>query len=237
MAEGDLMDWNFADAMVDVAENITELMASSWGAVGAPGAWWTGSQRADMVREVRAARMCRLCADRKEALVPMTVDGRHEAATGLPADVVELVHRLTTDASRITQVWAQDRISALEAAPYAEIVGITAIIHMVDVFCVAVGSDVPAPPAEQLGEPSRELPHGLDDIETAYVPQIRMPTANVGRALTIVPDTLASFFQLERPLYTSGTEFTRLVWGDRALDRPQVELLAARTSALNECFY
>jgi len=35
----------------------------------------------------------------------------------------------------------------------------------------------------------------------------------------------------------SGHQFNEMVWADRALTRPQVELLAARTSALNECFY
>jgi hypothetical protein len=37
-------------------------------------------------------------------------------------------------------------------------------------------------------------------------------------------------------MYASGDEFWNLTW-DRPLSRPQVELVAARTSALNECFY
>ena len=35
----------------------------------------------------------------------------------------------------------------------------------------------------------------------------------------------------------AGEGFDEMVWDDHALSRPQVELLAARTSALNECFY
>ena len=34
-----------------------------------------------------------------------------------------------------------------------------------------------------------------------------------------------------------GSEFFEMVWSHRSLSRPQIELLAARTSALNECFY
>ena len=39
-----------------------------------------------------------------------------------------------------------------------------------------------------------------------------------------------------RAMY-SGTSFDQMVWTDRDLSRPQIELVAARTSALNECFY
>jgi predicted ATPase len=35
----------------------------------------------------------------------------------------------------------------------------------------------------------------------------------------------------------SGRHFGEMVWRHRALSRPQVELIAARTSAVNECFY
>jgi len=52
----------------------------------------------------------------------------------------------------------------------------------------------------------------------------------------MVPQTLNAFFGLVGRMY-SGDAFGDLIWNHRALDRPQVELLAARTSALNECFY
>jgi hypothetical protein len=35
----------------------------------------------------------------------------------------------------------------------------------------------------------------------------------------------------------SGRHFEEMVWSHRSLSRPQVELVAARTSAVNECFY
>ena len=85
-----------------------------------------------MVREVRAARECSHCEERSEALVPMAVAGEHTAATSLPAEVVEVVHRVTTDASRITGSWASARIAALDAAPYSEIIGTVAIVNALD---------------------------------------------------------------------------------------------------------
>ena len=44
------------------------------------------------------------------------------------------------------------------------------------------------------------------------------------------------FFGLVGPMYALGG-FAELVWKDRPLSRPQIELVAARVSAINECFY
>jgi hypothetical protein len=38
-------------------------------------------------------------------------------------------------------------------------------------------------------------------------------------------------------MYSGGQQFEQMIWRHRALSRPQVELVAARTSAVNECFY
>ena len=59
---------------------------------------------------------------------------------------------------------------------------------------------------------------------------------NVAKSLSVAPTPNLMRLGLVRALY-SGTRFADLRWDDGALDRPQVELVAARTSALNECFY
>lgn len=231
------MDWTYESGLAPVPSDVGELHSGTWEALGGPGDWWSGSERVDVIREVRAARDCALCAERRESISPMAIVGVHDPATELSAAVVETVHRLTTDANRITASWAGDRIDELDAAPYAELVGLVAICHIVDVFCVGVGVGEPDPPTAEPGEPTRVLPDGLDDLDTAYVPQRHDPSLpNVRRSLAIVPHTLAAYFVLAGQMY-SGAAFGELVWTHRALNRPQVELLAARTSALNECFY
>ena len=231
------MDWTFADALVDVPDDLAALHARSWDELGGPGQWWMGHERADVVREVRAARACALCASRRETLSPASVEGDHQRVTELDPDVIDVVHRLTTDAGRIIRTWAHDRIATIDAAPYAELVAVVAIVHIIDTFCDAVGVAQPEPPRAQSGEATRDLPIDLNDTTTAYVAQLHQPRLpNVRRALTIVPRSLEAFFSLVGPMY-SGRAFAELRWSHRALDRPQVELLAARTSALNECFY
>jgi hypothetical protein len=62
-------------------------------------------------------------------------------------------------------------------------------------------------------------------------------TANVIRALSLVPDEVRGVRDLSQAHYLSLDEMTDLTRGRGTLDRRQVELLAARVSALRECFY
>ena len=55
-----------------------------------------GDRRQKM--ETRAATDCRLCQDRKAALSPYAVTGSHTAATNLPDILIDVIHRIRTDA-------------------------------------------------------------------------------------------------------------------------------------------
>jgi hypothetical protein len=59
---------------------------------------------------------------------------------------------------------------------------------------------------------------------------------NVVRALSLVPDEVRGLLDLSAAHYLSPAQMMDLSAG-RALDRLQIELLAGRVSALNECFY
>ena len=62
--------------------------------------------------------------------------------------------------------------------------------------------------------------------------------ANVARALSLVPEGVRTFFRMVAAMYSgTATDFNEMVWDHRPMSRPQVELLAARVSALNQCFY
>ena len=61
---------------------------------------------------------------------------------------------------------------------------------------------------------------------------------NVARALSFVPKDNAIRMQLVQSMYAGSDKFISMVWeDDEPLDRSQVEIIAARTSSLNECFY
>ena len=60
---------------------------------------------------------------------------------------------------------------------------------------------------------------------------------NVSRALSLVPTANQLFMTNVRSMYGgNGGGFNDMVWNG-PLSRPQAELLAARVSSINECFY
>ena len=60
---------------------------------------------------------------------------------------------------------------------------------------------------------------------------------NVSRALSLVPAANELFMQNVSSMYVGrGGGFNDMVW-DGPMSRPQAELLAARVSSINECFY
>ena len=56
------------------------------------------------------------------------------------------------------------------------------------------------------------------------------------RTLSLVPHTNLTWRRLVDSHYSRGPEFIDLSW-HRPLSRPQAELVAARTTTFNECFY
>ena len=90
-------------------------------------------------------------------------------------------------------------------------------------------------PGREPGSPDRRRPEGMADVGGHIEITAEHVGPNVARSLkSPVPITTAASLVLS--MY-AGNDFLEMVWDDRVLSRPQVELLAARTSALNECFY
>ena len=80
------------------------------------------------------------------------------------------------------------------------------------------------------------VPTDLGDVG-AWIPMTEQKVlANVSRALSLVPMTNTTWRTLVNDSYSRGPQMLALTW-ERALSRPQIELVAARVSQLNECFY
>jgi hypothetical protein len=91
---------------------------------------------------VRHARSCKLCEKRKHALSPYAVKGAHGSLGKLSDEAVEAVHRLVTDASRITEAWVRTMAGGpLGEEGYVEIVALVAIVTALDTFDHALGRD------------------------------------------------------------------------------------------------
>jgi hypothetical protein len=154
----------------------------------------------------------------------------------LPAAAVEVIHRAVNSSDRLTRPWAEVQIGDLGDAPYAEVVGVTAIIEALDVYARSIG-DPPhdlLPPVD--GTPPAERPDGVGDVGAWIAMTESKVLANVSRALSLVPRTNATWRTLVAASYSRGPEMLELTW-QRALTRPQTELIAAQVSKLQECFY
>ena len=232
-----------------IRADLADCRARAWERLTQPGTWWSGEARVAIAAEARAARRCALCFERKEALSP--VSGRHDGLGALPENVVEVVHRIATDPGRLSRQWYESvTTQALTDAGYVEIVGVVAQMTAVDTFGRGLGYDERPLPEPQAGEPSRRRPVGAGD-RGAWVATIGHsdhgpeeadifadgPISNIRAALTLVPDEARGFQSFIDSHYVPRPTPDDFFERERALSRPQIELLAARVSALNQCFY
>jgi hypothetical protein len=213
-----------------------------------PGSWFNGAERLAIAAEARRAPDCGLCRARGAALSPGHASGEHASDGALPARLVDVIHRVRTDPGRLSRRWFDAALAAgTSPGEYVEAVGITAFTAGLDALCRALGVPAfPWPPALP-GEPSRHRPQGLRD-GTAWVPLLAPEDAcgadadiysgsdfvpNILRALSLVPDHVRALRAWSEVHYVDVRDFG----ARRAIDRQQIELVAARVSALNQCFY
>jgi hypothetical protein len=219
--------------------------------VRSPGTWWTGAERVAMAAEARGAARCALCQERRKSLSPGAVRGPHDGPHTLPENVVDAVHRIRSDPARLSRSWFDGVIAGgLEVTRYVELVSVTSVMAGLDSFAHALGVEPLPLPASRSGEPSRHRPAGAKEGE-AWVPMIDPADAagpeadlygggdfvpNIVRALSLVPDEVRVLRRSTDAHYVPVAKIPDPTF-QRALARPQMELVAARVSALNQCFY
>ncbi len=222
----------------------------AWERLAHPGTWLDGAERVAVAMEVRAALGCTLCRARRAALSPYAVAGNHDSASGLAPALTDAIHRITTDAGRITRKLVDDLAAAgIDDATYVEAIGIVTQVLSIDACHRALGLPLEPLPEPVPGAPRRRRPTAAA-AEGAFVPMVKAGrldpedrdlyggrvTGNVIRALSLVPAEVRALRDLSAAQYLDETEMRRL-GSSRALDRAQIELVAGRLSALRECFY
>lgn len=246
-----MIEFDYSAAGVPVREDLQQAQRAHWEHLATPGTWWSGAQRVGIAAESRQALCCDLCARRKTALAPASVPGEHESLGVLPANSVEVIHRVRVDPARLSRRWFQGVLaSGLEAGAYVELVAVVTMLAGLDAFARALGVPPFPLPEPAPGEPSRYTPRGARE-GAAWVPIIAPEDAegpesdlyegepfvpNIMRALSLVPDEVRALRRLSHAHYVPTGRLQDTSYR-RDLDRLQMELVAARVSALNECFY
>jgi hypothetical protein len=237
--------------LLPVRESLLAAIEEAWRRLAAPGTWWSGAERLAIAAETRNAAGCRHCRARKASLSPYSIEGRHDSLGSLPAVAVEAIHRLSTDASRITERWVREIAdSGLGEECYIEIVSIVATVTGLDTFDHALGRPLRPLPASVAGPPSRQRPSGArrnlawvatlapEDVGPGDPnPYPLHGDKNIHRALSLVPQEVINFFDLDVELYLKDHEIRDFACEPRAITHRQIELIAGRASALNRCYY
>ena len=233
-----------------VRESLESAHQRVWARLASAGTWLDTKTRIFVAEEARFARDCDLCAVRKASLSPYTMDGDHDDLGNLPDNWVEAIHRIVSDPGRLTHSWYNKTIaSGLSETEYVEIVSVIAHVTAIDTFARGLGIPTQPFPIPQPGNPSRYRPAEAH-VTDAWVPTIAWNEAgpneadlfvgsasNIRRALTLVPDEARSFFDLAASQYLSGPQMRDFSKEYRAITHAQIELVAARVSALNQCTY
>ena len=244
--------FDYDRAPYPIRTDIAPAYRAYWETLARPGSWWSGTERVAIAAESRKAPACRLCDARKRALSPGAVTGEHDRGEGLPDTAVDAIHRIVTDQARITRKYVEDNAAAgLSKEAYVELVGIVVAVFSIDEFHRALGLDLEKLPTPEAGEISHYRPAMLSE-DMGFVPTVPRDgdvgneadlwphgrTANVVRALTLVPDALRDWRAIAAAQYLPLQEMGNLGQHEaRSINRMQMELIAGRVSAVNECFY
>lgn len=233
----------YADSKFPVPQSIEANHVGDLRSYGEPGTWWTGAERRAIADTTRAAR---------RAAGVLETRGSHPSAELSPAikRVVECVAVSPKDCDRGFFESALE--SGISEGQYVEAVGVVSRLVNLDVFARGLALPLRELPDARGGQPHGERPDAAID-EGAFVPTI--PAGRRGgevgrelyadvmqpfiyRALSLVPDEARRVIDQGGVQYLPIDRFMDYDYAHYpALSRAQVEVMAGRTSAINECFY
>ncbi len=198
-------------------EDIENMIADQWQRLANPGTWFTGRQRVAIAAVVRQAQ-----------------DGRSGHAEELPAVTTEAINKIAVSAHTIDQSWVEGCYErGLQPLQLVELTAIVSQLSTIDTYTIGID------------EPLRELPDPLpgdptfDEVKGARLTRGWYPTRGVAGApncFSAVADENKALHDIHEVMYLSMEEMADLTIV-KSLHRSQIELLAARTSNYNGCFY
>lgn len=189
-----------------------------WAAIGSPGSFFTAAERVAFAEHARAAR------------------GLGTATSDLPPAVAATVARVAAEAmttrSEHVQAWERDGRDVLA---YVELVSVVAQVCGIDSYRVGLGEELDPLPAPAPGRPVPVVDPEAEKTN-AWVPTVGIALAPT--SLSALPDEKATKKALATAWYIADNVVHQYdVEPGRELTRPQMELVAARTSWLNECYF
>ena len=205
------MTFEFASAPVPIRADIANAFRREWDRLASPGTWWTGTERIAIAETVRTS----------------------SPSPQLPRAASEAAETIINRPAEPTQTWVEQIAAEIGYERYVELVGVVSRLSAVDSFHRAVGVELEPLPGPVAGDPSRR-PEPNAGRNPSWVPTTS--GSSIVYALSLVPAEMAAQEDMHGPLYLTYEGMSDLAYV-RGLTRAQMELVAARTSAVNECFY
>ncbi len=210
------MPFDFASAPVEVRTDIRRLFRREWDRLSLAGTWWSGRERVDIAGAARTARF-----------------GGERSPSALSSVAMEAAETTSARPASIRKEWVERVAEEIGFPRYVEIVGITSRLAAIDTFHQALGVELEQLPDPEPGKPSHsQEPQAR--AGAAWVPMVG--GASITQALSLVDAEATAQEDMHGPLYLTYEGMAELDYVG-GLSRAQMELVAARTSAINECFY
>jgi hypothetical protein len=235
----------YADSAYRVREDIEGIHADQFEQLKTPGTWGTSQQRLAIINEARRSGY-------EAGILEKPSDAGAVSDLELSPVVRRVVERLAIAPKDMDQAFYDAALQdGLGDAEYVEIVGLISRFTCFDVFARGIGIPLRPLPSPESGDPSRYRP-SIAVQEKAWVPTIPNPPEGgefarvlfgpwqpyIMRGLSLVPEEYTAHYDLEEIQYMPSAHFLDFNFQHHeGLTRPQVEVVAARISALNECFY
>ncbi len=236
----------YAGSAYPVRADLAAVHAAQLSEWGAPGTWGTGAQRLAVAAEARKA-----CFEAGVLEAPES--GGAPVDLELPEVVRRVVAKLAVSPKDLDLDFYQAALKdGLSDTEYVEIVGLVARITDIDIFARGIGVSLEPLPAAQPGAPTRERP-AVAVTELAWVPTIpnppdggelakslygERPKSYIFRAMSLVPAEFRMHLELEEVQYLPIDRILEYDYRHHeGLSRAQVEIVAGRVSALNDCFF
>ncbi len=199
----------------DIRPALRSALRRSWNAVGKPGANWSARDRI--------------------AFAQATIDAMAGDEVQGQSRTMALIELLAADPAAVGKDDVLLALSESNAPSLVEVISIVSRTAAVVSFYRALSLELPPMPREQPGEPTGNNAPEKDWVDAgAWLPVTN--GQSIYFAFSIVPDEFEEWVALTDEMYMSGEEMASPTIFN-GISRAQHEVLASRTSYLNECFY
>lgn len=239
----------YEDSGLPIRDGLVHAHSETLMSFTTPGHWFSGSERSAIVAETRRARC-------EAKLQENGADSAVSSDALLSEPVKRIARQVAVSTNELDRDFLEQALAdGLSDAEYVEVVGVVSRAVNVDIFARGIGLPVRALSAPREGEPSHIRPRtarnegawvatvpggvrGEEEAKLLYGSSDPQAAPFIYRALSLVPIEAAGLMKLGRAQYLPIDSFMDLGFTyEPTLSRPQYELIAARVSALNECFY